>query len=98
MSKLVDSVTISSVADLYTQFARFARSYELADNPLHGLTSHIPASAMFYAVVPMGESAMAETLMRRVAGRRKLREVRVHKDAIRHPGFVPTNHLVILYA
>jgi hypothetical protein len=95
---LVESIQIMSVADLYEQYGRFARSYELADNPLRELTLRIPRSAEFYTIVSETNTEMAQTLMRRVAGRRKLRTTRAHKDDIRHAAFVPVSMMVIFYA
>jgi hypothetical protein len=99
MSK-VESVVVSSVADLYAQFAAYGLSYTPAENPLTGLVENIPPRALYYTVVPemRADMAMAEAVMKRVAARRKLRSVKVTKDDIKHAAFEPTNQMVIFYA
>lgn len=98
MQRLVESLQVNSVADLYAQYARFARSYSLADNPLRELTLRIPQKAQFYAVVPVDDTTMAENLMKRIAGRRKLRSMTCHKDEIRWTDFAQVEYFVIFYA
>lgn len=95
---MVETVKVMLVADLYVQYARFARHYDLADNPLTGLTKHVPKRALYYAVAPVDEADPTEALMKRLAGRRKLRCVVVHKDTIKHPAFAPTEQVAIFYA
>lgn len=95
---MVETVEVMSVADLYVQYARFARHYDLADNPLTELTRRIPKRALFYAISDAMDTTLTETMMKRLAGRRKLRSLRVHKDDIKHPAFSPTEMMVIYYA
>lgn len=98
MQRLVESLQVNSVADLYVQYARFARSYSLADNPLRELTLRIPQKAQFYTVVRANETAMAESVMKRLAGRRKLQRMKCHKDDIRWTDFAQVEDVVIFYA
>jgi hypothetical protein len=98
MSKMVESVTLYSVADLYAQFAFYGKSYTPGENPLTGLVERIPPRALYYAVVPETKGEMASALMKRVAGRKKLSVVRATKDDIKHAAFEPTNRMVIYYA
>lgn len=95
---LVESVEVKSVPDLYFQFARFALDYQGDDNPLLGLTRYIPAKALYYAVAPISDINMTYTVMKALAGRRKLRQVEVTKDDINGAFFAPTDRLVIFYA
>lgn len=96
MSALVPGIEIMAVADLYAEYARLARSYDAADNPLHLLTGIIPARAEFYTVVPVERRQFAETLMNRVRGRRKLRSALADKDAF--PTFSRSEKVLVLYA
>jgi hypothetical protein len=98
MSKMVETCKVMSVADLYAQYGLFARHYDLADNPLTGLTRYIPKKARYFAVAPITDMAMTEDVMKRVAGRRKLRYVQVHKDEIKSPAFQPTDEVMIFYS
>lgn len=98
MSKMVETCKVMSVADLYLQYSLFAKHYDLADNPLKGLTDHIPRKARYFAVAPMTDLAMTFDVMHRIAGRRKLHQVEVHKDDIKSPAFAPTERLMIYYA
>lgn len=98
MSKMVETTKVMSVADLYVQYSLFARHYDLADNPLKGLTGIVPKKARYFAVAPVTDMSMTEDVMKLVAGRRKLRRVQVHKDAIRSPAFAPTEQLMVFYA
>lgn len=95
---MVESVQVMSVADLYIQFATYARHYDLADNPLKGITGLVPRRALYYVVVPANNTAMAEAVMKRLAGRRKLRSTRVHKDEIKHSAFSPTQQMMVIWA
>ena len=98
MQRLVESLQINSVADLYVQYARFARSYSLADNPLRELTQRIPQKAQFYTVVRANETALAEIVMKKLAGRRKLHRMKCHKDDIRWSDFSQVEDVVLFYA
>lgn len=98
MTALVPGVEIMAVADLYNEYGRLARAYTPEDNPLHALTGMIPARAQFYTIVPETKRSVAETLMRRISGRRKLRHMVVDKDDIRHPIFAPSRNVVVFYA
>lgn len=95
---LVETVEVKSVADLYFQFARFAHHYEGDDNPLLGLTRYIPAKASYYAIAPISDIDMTYTVMKALAGRKKLRQVEVTKDDINGAFFAPTDRLVIFYS
>ncbi len=95
---LIANVSIQSVADLYAQYARLAKSYSQSDNPLTGLTSIIPQRAQYFAVVPQEDSTLAFALMNLVRGRRKLRHVIAEASEIRYGVFSRVGKVVVLFA
>jgi hypothetical protein len=97
MNKLVQSVSVNSVADLWLQFQRFAKLVEDDVNPFLGITRYIPRSATYYVIVPERETELAEVIMKRLAGRKKLRRFAVDKDEINSAAFAPTKKMVVFY-
>lgn len=98
MTALVPGIEVMEVADLYAEYGRLANAYSPEDNPLHRLTQIIPARSRYYTIVPLNRIMVAGQMMKRLAGRRKLHQVRVEKDEIRHPVFAPTREVMIFYA
>lgn len=98
MTALVRGIEVMEVSALYTEFGKLAKSYVNDDNPLYPLTQIIPASAKFYLIAPLNRVMLASQMMRKLAGRRKMRTIYVDKDEIRYPIFGPTNEVIVMFA
>ena len=98
MTALIKNTSVQSVDDLYRQFARLAKSYSKADNPLTGLTTLIPARARHFVVVPSEDSAMALDIMRVLKQRRKLHTRIVEADEVRYSPYARSGKLLVAYA
>jgi hypothetical protein len=95
---LVRGITVMAVGDLYAQYGKLVGAFSIADHPLAPLTKIIPATAHNYCVVTPEQERVATVLMKRIAGRRKLRVSHHHKDDLRQPHFAPVEEVVLIYA
>ena len=97
MTKMIASVSVQSVDDLYRQYGRLARTYAQDENPLAEFTSIIPRSSEYFVVVPREDEAMATVLMDRIRQRRKLRRREYAAYELRYAPFARSGEIVILF-
>lgn len=99
-----DGLKIERVVDLYaSRDALDVPSFyhEGERNPFEGRCAIVPKTAMFYTMVlakDEGIVAAARMVMKKLAGRRKLREVRTNKDEVCYPGFAKASDVIVFWA
>lgn len=97
-------IVVETVEQLYEDFQKMEIPQYYVNggvNPFKGLVDIIPRKARFFTLVINHDETdieLARHVMKRMANRRKVREILVDKETVNYNRFSPSGDVIVLYA